>query len=135
MTFPTDLHSLGQMLQDGHKNLFFETVIMIDHPRCEIKLHDSIALANATLPASTNLSEINKLILTNVVKAHFNDGGINNLILECQQFDTKMIGYFFYFMMRACAVSALLLGVNPFDQPGVAAYKKNVEAALKKLSN
>lgn len=129
--FTTDLHSLGQYIQEGRRNIF-ETV-----------LHVNAAKKNLTLEAEENdsdglnylagktINEINDKAFQGTMLAH-TDGDVPNLIVELPALDAYTFGYMVYFFEKACAISGYLLGVNPFDQPGVEAYKKNMFALLGK---
>lgn len=129
--FTTDLHSLGQYIQEGRRNIF-ETV-----------LHVNAAKKNLTLEAEENdsdglnylagktIHEINDKAFQGTMLAH-TDGDVPNLIVELPALDAYTFGYMVYFFEKACAISGYLLGVNPFDQPGVEAYKKNMFALLGK---
>ena len=129
--FSTDLHSLGQYVQDGRRDLF-ETVVDIRTPRSEFILpgdpQDADGLSFLT---GRPMSEVNRRALEGTVLAH-TDGGVPNLLLEMPQADAFETGWLLYFFEKACAVSGYLLGVNPFDQPGVESYKKNMFALLGK---
>ena len=129
--FSTDLHSLGQYIQAGVRNLF-ETVVWIDKPKAEFVIEaeedDSDGL---NFVAGKSMDFVNKKAFEGTVLAH-NDGGVPNLVLHvpsCGAFD---LGYLIYFFEKACAVSGYTLDVNPFNQPGVEAYKKNMFALLGK---
>ncbi len=129
--FSTDLHSLGQYIQDGNKFLF-ETVLNIKKPKQDFYIEeDEKDFDGLNYLANQNLSEITQKVLTATVLAHSN-GGVPNIILELEKLDAFELGYLIYFFEKACAVSGYLLGVNPFNQPGVESYKKNMFALLGK---
>ena len=129
--FSTDLHSLGQYIQDGQRNLF-ETVISIKNPGASFVIpHDPANVDGLNFIAGTELDYVNKTAMTATLIAH-NDGGVPNLLLEVEDRTARSLGYLIYFFEFACAISGYLLGVNPFDQPGVEAYKKNMFALLGK---
>ena len=128
--FSTDLHSLGQYIQDGVRMLF-ETVVWING-------EDSITIKKEeengdglNFLAGKNMSYVNRKAFEGTILAH-NDGGVPNLVLELGKADEYEFGYMVYFFEKACAISGYLLGVNPFDQPGVEGYKKNMFALLGK---
>lgn len=129
--FSTDLHSMGQYIQDGRRSLF-ETVI-----RCLKPVHSHVIAADQenldglNFLADTDLHEVNAKALEATVLAHV-DGGVPNLILEVETLDAFHVGAMLYFFELACGMSGYLLGVNPFNQPGVEAYKKNMFALLGK---
>ena len=129
--FTTDLHSLGQYIQEGRRTLF-ETVISVENPMSDIELlktEDNLDGLNYL--AGMKMSEVNRRAMLGTVLAHV-DGGVPNLIIKVPVLDAYTYGYLAYFFMKACAVSGYLLGVNPFDQPGVEAYKTNMFALLNK---
>nr|WP_275899498.1 glucose-6-phosphate isomerase [Bacillus piscicola] len=129
--FSTDLHSIGQYIQDGHRHLF-ETVLHVTSGGKDIfvdKNADDVDGLNYL--AGHSLDYINKQAFSGALLAH-TDGGVPNLIVEIPELDEYYFGYLIYFFKKACAVSGLLLGVNPFDQPGVEAYKNNMFALLGK---
>lgn len=131
VTFTTDLHSMGQYIQEGLRNLF-ETVISVEHPNKEIR----IPLADTDLDqlnyiAGKRLSEVNHTAETATVLAHI-DGGVPNIIIQIPEISATTIGELIYFFEMACALSGYMLEVNPFNQPGVEAYKKNMFALLGK---
>lgn len=129
--FSTDLHSLGQYIQDGNKFLF-ETVLNIKKPKQDFYIEaEEKNFDGLNYLANQNLSEITQKVLTATVLAHTN-GGVPNIILELEKLDAFELGYLIYFFEKACAVSGYLLGVNPFNQPGVESYKKNMFALLGK---
>lgn len=134
VTFTTDLHSLGQFIQEGSK-IFFETVIKINQPNQDLKMievkkdEDQLNYLK-----KFSLHEINTKAFEGTIKAHsdYQSGNVPNIILEWETMNAEMFGYASYFFMRACAMSATLLEVNPFNQPGVEVYKKNMFQLLGK---
>ena len=129
--FSTDLHSLGQYIQDGQRNLF-ETVITIDYPGAEFVIpEDKANVDGLNFISGRELDYVNKTAMMATLIAH-NDGGVPNILLEVKDRSAYSLGYLVYFFEFACAMSGYLLGVNPFDQPGVEAYKKNMFALLGK---
>jgi len=129
--FSTDLHSMGQFIQEGTP-LLFETVVDIREPRMDffIRSNDS-NFDGINFLAEQNMSAINRKAMEGTILAH-TGGGVPNVVLEMQKADEENFGYFVYFMEKACAISGYLLGINPFDQPGVEQYKKNMFALLGK---
>ena len=130
-TFTTDLHSMGQYIQEGLRNLF-ETIISVEKPTKEIR----IPLADNDLDqlnyiAGKRLSEVNHTAETATILAHV-DGGVPNIIIQIPEISAWTIGELIYFFEMGCALSGYMLDVNPFDQPGVEAYKKNMFALLGK---
>ena len=129
--FSTDLHSLGQYIQQGQRNLF-ETVISIENPGAKFVIPDDPANVDGlNFISGKELDYVNKTAMTATLLAH-NDGGVPNILLEVEDRSAHSLGYMVYFFEFACAMSGYLLGVNPFDQPGVEAYKKNMFALLGK---
>ena len=129
--FTTDLHSMGQYIQQGRRNLF-ETVINVEQPRKDITIElDDANLDGLNYLAGKGLDFVNHKALQGTVLAH-NDGQVPNMIINIEKLDIYNFGYMSYFFMKACGVSGYLLGVNPFNQPGVEAYKKNMFALLGK---
>ena len=129
--FTTDLHSMGQYIQEGLRNLF-ETIISVERPNKEI----CIPLADSDLDqlnyiAGKRLSEVNHTAETATMLAHV-DGGVPNIIIQIPEISAFTIGELIYFFEMGCALSGYMLEVNPFDQPGVEAYKKNMFALLGK---
>lgn len=125
LQFTTDLHSMGQMIQEGKRNMF-ETVLFVDQPEADVKVPSQEEdLDGLNYLAGTSLHEINEKARIGVAKAHV-EGGVPNLLIRIAKVDAYHIGYLLYFYMIACGVSATILGVNPFDQPGVEAYKKSM---------
>ncbi|MDF2607776.1 MAG: pgi [Bacillales bacterium] len=129
--FSTDLHSLGQYIQDGRRNIF-ETVINVEEPKSNFVLSevpDDIDGLNYL--SNRTMDFVNKKAFQGTMLAHV-DGGVPNLVLTLPKLDEFTFGYTVYFFEFACAISGYLLGVNPFDQPGVEAYKVNMFALLGK---
>ncbi len=129
--YSTDLHSMGQYVQDGER-LLFETVVTFDSPKCDIRIEaDPVNADGLNFLADKTLSYVNRKAFQGTVLAHC-DGGVPNIIIELEKMDTYHLGLLFYFLEKACAVSGYILGVNPFNQPGVESYKKNMFALLGK---
>lgn len=129
--FSTDLHSLGQFIQDGKRGLF-ETVIRVEEEDIDLSIRKEISdLDGLNYLDGKSLHSINKSALTATVLAHV-DGGVPNIIVDIDKITPFTIGEIVYFFERACGISGYMLGVNPFDQPGVEAYKKNMFAMLGK---
>ena len=125
-TFSTDLHSLGQFIQDGTP-LLFETIINVINPRYDIEIpHDDADLDGLNYLEGKNLAFVNQKAFEGTLKAHTEEGGVPCNVITVDQLDAKTLGHLFYFFMRACAMSAYLLDINPFNQPGVEVYKKNM---------
>ena len=132
--YTTDLHSMGQMVQDGLRNIF-ETVLNITNESSSITIpEDPKDLDGLNYIAGKRLSDVNQKAMEGTMKAHL-DGGVPNIMINIPELSPYYIGQLIYFFERACAVSAYLLGVNPFDQPGVEAYKKNMFDLLGKPSS
>jgi glucose-6-phosphate isomerase len=130
-SFSTDLHSLGQFVQDGSRNIF-ETVLFNRTVKKEVTLGSIDGdIDGLNFLASKTLKYVNDNAFLGTVLAH-TDGGVPNIIVEFDGYDEYNFGYLVYFFEKACAISGYLLGVNPFDQPGVEAYKKNMFALLGK---
>ena len=131
MNFSTDLHSLGQYVQDGLRNLF-ETVIIVTNPMTDITIsEDKDNVDGLNFLAGKTVDFVNKKAFLGTLMAHY-DGGVPNIVIHIDKKDEYNLGYLFYFFEKACAISGYLLGVNPFDQPGVEVYKKNMFALLGK---
>lgn len=127
----TDLHSMGQYVQEGRRNLI-ETVLQVKKPKIEITIQaDQDNIDGLNYLAGKTMDEVNKKAFQGTVLAHV-DGGVPNLVIELDEMDEYRFGEMVYFFEKACAISGYLLGVNPFDQPGVEAYKKNMFALLGK---
>ncbi|MBQ8824914.1 MAG: glucose-6-phosphate isomerase [Ruminococcus sp.] len=129
--FSTDLHSMGQYIQEGSR-ILFETVVDIKKPATDLFLEeDAENLDGLNFLTNQNMSVVNRKALEGVILAH-TEGGVPNMILELEDTSEKSLGYLIYFFEKACAISGYLLGVNPFNQPGVESYKKNMFALLGK---
>ena len=129
--FTTDLHSMGQYIQDGRRDLF-ETVIKINKQRSDIVVkEDPMDLDGLNYLAGKSMNEINEKALLGTVIAHY-DGNAPSIILSIDEINERNIGELIYFFEKACGISGYLLGVNPFNQPGVEEYKKNMFALLGK---
>ncbi|RDW20967.1 glucose-6-phosphate isomerase [Oceanobacillus chungangensis] len=129
--FTTDLHSLGQYIQEGRRNIF-ETVLHVNSSKKELTLEAAENNSDGlNYLAGKTIHEINDKAFQGTMLAH-TDGDVPNLIVEVPALDAYTFGYLVYFFEKACAISGYLLGVNPFDQPGVEAYKKNMFALLGK---
>ena len=129
--FTTDLHSMGQWIQEGERTIF-ETVISVREPNhTKIFPHSAENLDGLNFLAGKRVDEVNKMAELGTMIAHI-DGGVPNLKIELPKLNEYYLGELIYFFERACGISGYLLGVNPFDQPGVEAYKKNMFALLEK---
>ncbi len=129
--FSTDLHSLGQFIQDGSK-ILFETFLKVDKPKSDLFIEpDESNFDGLNFLANQNVSEVNKMAFKGTLLAH-SGGGVPCIVLEIEKLSEFELGYLIYFFEKACAVSGYMLGVNPFNQPGVEAYKNNMFALLKK---
>ena len=129
--FSTDLHSLGQFIQDGRRGLF-ETVIRVNEEEIDLKIKkEESDLDGLNYLKGKSLHQINKSALEATVLAHV-DGGVPNIIVDIDKITPFTIGELMYFFEKACGISGHMFGVNPFDQPGVEAYKKNMFAMLGK---
>ena len=130
-TFSTDLHSLGQFIQDGSR-IMFETVIDIRKPKLDLFLEDDDEnLDGLNFLTNQNMSVVNRKAFEGTVLAH-TEGGVPNIIIEMDEINEENLGELIYFFEKACALSGYCLGVNPFNQPGVESYKKNMFALLGK---
>ncbi len=131
VTFTTDLHSMGQYIQEGERNLF-ETVISVLHPQREVCIpreeNDDDQL---NFLAGKRIDEVNKKAELGTMLAHV-DGGVPNILINLPELNEYYLGQLMYFFEKACAISGYLMNVNPFDQPGVEAYKNNMFALLRK---
>lgn len=125
-TFSTDLHSLGQFIQDGTPK-FFETIVFIDNPINEViipKCEEDGDQLNYL--AGKSMKFVNEQAFKGTLEAHSVTAKIPNVVIKVDKLDAEMLGYMFYFFEKTCAMSAYLLGINPFNQPGVEVYKKNM---------
>ena len=130
-SFSTDLHSLGQMIQQGERTLF-ETVINVETPESDIVIEaDKDNLDGLNFLAGKSMDYVNKMAMSGTMLAHV-DGGVPNMRVTIPNISAYTYGYMVYFFELACGVSAYTLGVNPFNQPGVESYKKNMFALLGK---
>ncbi|MBU8760908.1 MAG: glucose-6-phosphate isomerase [Bacillus sp. (in: Bacteria)] len=129
--FSTDLHSLGQYVQEGRRDMF-ETVLNVEKPRHELTIEEADNdLDGLNYLAGKTVDFVNKKAFQGTMLAH-TDGNVPNLIVNVPEMNAYTFGYLVYFFEKACAMSGYLLGVNPFDQPGVEAYKVNMFALLGK---
>ena len=129
--FSTDLHSLGQYIQQGERCLF-ETVLWVKEPKTDVEIGFEEANGDGlNFVAGKTVHYVNRKAFEGTVLAH-TDGDVPNIILELDKQDEYNLGYMIYFFEKACGLSGYLLGVNPFDQPGVESYKKNMFALLGK---
>ncbi|MDR0371282.1 MAG: glucose-6-phosphate isomerase [Prevotellaceae bacterium] len=129
--FTTDLHSMGQWIQEGERTIF-ETIISIKEPNhTKLFPHDEVNLDGLNFLAGKRIDEVNKMARLGTLLAHV-DGGVPNLEIEIPRLNEYYLGQLLYFFERACGISGYILDVNPFDQPGVEAYKKNMFALLEK---
>lgn len=131
LNFSTDLHSLGQYVQDGQRMLF-ETVLNVQSPKLDVVLEEEpVDLDGLNYLAGQTMDFVNKKAFEGTLLAHV-DGGVPNLVLNIPELNAFTMGKLIYFFEKACGISGYLLGVNPFDQPGVEEYKKNMFALLGK---
>ena len=129
--FTTDLHSMGQYIQEGKRNLF-ETVISIQESNSNITINsDDDNLDGLNYLAGKDLDFVNKKAMEGTIKAHVS-GDVPNIVIQIEKLNEETIGELIYFFEKACAMSGMILGVNPFNQPGVEEYKKNMFKLLKK---
>ena len=129
--FSTDLHSLGQYIQQGER-IMFETAVNFEKAKTEFIIQeDAENVDGLNFLAGKSMSFVNRKAFEGTILAH-NDGGVPNVVLNVEKMDEENLGYLLYFLEKACAVSGYVLGVNPFDQPGVESYKKNMFALLGK---
>ena len=131
-TFSTDLHSLGQFVQDG-KKLLFETLVLFDKPTQDVIFpSDDENLDNMNYLAGKSLDWVNKMATQGTLEAHVETGGVPNLEILVKDMSAHSFGYLVYFFFRACAMTVYMIDQNPFDQPGVEVYKKNMFKRLGK---
>ncbi len=129
--FTTDLHSMGQWIQEGERTIF-ETVISVAKPAVERRVpSDEANLDGLNYLAGKRIDEVNKMAELGTQMAHV-DGGVPNMRIVIESLDEHTLGGLIYFFEKACGISGYMLGVNPFNQPGVEAYKKNMFTLLKK---
>ena len=129
--FSTDLHSMGQFVQDG-SNILFETVVLLDQPQKQRVIEeDPENVDGLNFLTGKTMAEVNQKAFQGTVLAHA-DGGTPSLVLHVPSVCEEELGYLIYFFEKACAISGYMLGVNPFDQPGVESYKRNMFALLGK---
>lgn len=129
LSYTTDLHSLGQYVQEGRR-LFFETMLWVRDPYSQIKIPEMTNMSDGLNPlVGRSLHEMNLIALESTAKAH-NDGGCPSMMIVLDNLFPETMGYFLYTMMYACALSGIMIGVNPFDQPGVEAYKSEMRKRL-----
>ncbi len=127
----TDLHSMGQWIQEGERSIF-ETVISVNKPALSVRVpEDAANLDGINYLAGKNVDEVNKMAELGTKIAHV-EGGVPNMRIELSKLDEYVLGQLIYFFEKACGISGYILGVNPFNQPGVEAYKKNMFALLEK---
>ncbi len=127
----TDLHSMGQFIQDGSR-IMYETVLNVESPRCRIEIQEEpVDLDGLNYLAGKDMDFVNKNAMNGTILAH-TDGNVPNLMVKIPEQNEFYLGELFYFFEFACGVSGYLLGVNPFNQPGVESYKKNMFALLGK---
>ena len=131
VTLTADLHSMGQYIQQGERTLM-ETIVSIGHPKHTLKIaSDADNLDGLNYLAGKRIGEVNRMAEMGTMLAHV-DGGVPNIRIELPELDEYYLGALLYFFEKACGMSGYALGVNPFDQPGVEAYKKNMFALLGK---
>ena len=129
--FTTDLHSMGQYIQEGERNLF-ETVINIENSNSDLILKkDEDNLDGLNYLEGKKLSYVNQKAMEGTIAAHV-DGGVPNIVLNIDEINEITVGHLIYFFEKACAISGMILGVDPFNQPGVEKYKKNMFKLLEK---
>lgn len=131
VVFSTDLHSMGQYIQQGRRTMF-ETTVLFDKPKKEITIgNDPQNVDGLNFLEGKSMAYINEKAFEGTVLAH-TDGGVPNVVVRVPDFSEDSLGQLIYFFEKACAVSGYMMGVNPFDQPGVESYKKNMFALLGK---
>ncbi|MBQ7858586.1 MAG: glucose-6-phosphate isomerase [Faecalibacterium sp.] len=129
--FSTDLHSMGQFIQDGARNMF-ETIVNVKNPVSDLYLEEVEGnFDGLNFLANQNMSVVNRKAMEGTILAHI-EGGVPQLLIDVDDLSAYNVGYLIYFFWRACACSGYLLSVNPFNQPGVEDYKKNMFALLGK---
>lgn len=129
LSYTTDLHSLGQYVQEGRR-LFFETMLWVQEPSAHTKIPLMEGMTDGLdILVGRSLHEMNLIALESTAKAH-NDGGCPSMMMTLEKLDAYNLGYFLYTMMYSCALSGIMIGVNPFDQPGVEAYKAEMRLRM-----
>ena len=129
--FSTDLHSMGQFIQEGSR-ILFETVVDIGQPQKDLYIEaDPANFDGLNFLSEQNMSVVNRKAMQGTILAH-TQGGVPNMVLQLPCINEEELGYLIYFFEKACALSGYLLAVNPFNQPGVESYKKNMFALLGK---
>ena len=129
--FSTDLHSIGQFIQDGARTMF-ETVLWVEESRQDLKVpHDPENVDGLNFASGRTMQYMNEKAMKGTLLAHV-DGGVPNLVLTVDKLNDYTFGELVYFFWKSLALSGYMIGVNPFDQPGVEAYKKNMFALLGK---
>ena len=129
--FSTDLHSMGQYIQQGRR-MMFETVLNVGKPQYDIEIHEAEGNVDGlNFLKGTTVDAVNKKAFLGTLAAH-TDGGVPNIIINIPEMNAYYFGYLVYFFEKACGISGYMLGVNPFDQPGVEDYKRNMFALLGK---
>ena len=132
VTYSTDLHSLGQFVQEGTKVLF-ETIFTVTNPQIDLEIQsDESNLDGLNYLAGKKMSFVNEKAFLGTLEAHEVDGKVPNVLITMDKMNAYNYGYLVYFFEKACAMSAYLLGINPFNQPGVEIYKKNMFKLLGK---
>ncbi|MGL5440628.1 MAG: glucose-6-phosphate isomerase [Filifactoraceae bacterium] len=131
VNFSTDLHSMGQYIQDGRRDIF-ETIISVEKPNGDVILNrDDKDLDKLNYISGRSMDYINKMAQKGTILAHV-EGNVPNIVINMEAIDEYNLGYIMYFFEKSCAISGYLLAVNPFDQPGVEAYKKKMFELLGK---
>ena len=132
VNFSTDLHSLGQFIQEGSP-ILFETIVFVKTPSIDIAIpHDEQDLDGLNYLQGEKLSYVNEQAFRATLDAHVKEGKVPNIVIELDKLDAYTLGYIFYFFMRSVAMSGYLLEINPFNQPGVEVYKRNMFKRLGK---
>ena len=129
--YSTDLHSLGQYVQEGQRTMFETILNVVEAPRNIILTEEESNLDGLNYLAGKTMDDVNKCAMNGTILAHV-DGGVPNMVLNLPRIDAYHIGYLLYFFMFSCGISCYLTGVNPFNQPGVESYKRNMFALLGK---
>jgi glucose-6-phosphate isomerase len=131
--FSTDLHSLGQFIQEGSK-ILYETTMFVEKPNLDMEIgHNHDDLDRLNYLEDKTIQYVNNIAYTSVSEAHIKNGGIPNIAIKIEKMDENNFGHLVYFFEKACAMSAYLLGINPFDQPGVEIYKAKMRDILDKI--